>query len=85
MKEIMGSNGDLHNQDQIRKETQTIDEQSGISVAQAIKTKFNDFQVQIPKPLIHEVDKVVTKSGLYSDRDEFVKDAVRRLVMESKK
>ena len=42
-------------------------------------------QVDIPHNLISEVDRVVLETGLYSDKTEFVFDAVRRLILESNK
>ena len=42
-------------------------------------------QVKIPKIMKSEVDRIVEESGLYSDDLEFVTDAVRRLIIESKK
>lgn len=49
------------------------------------KRKHEEYQIEIPKPLINEVDKIVLETGLYSDPEEFVADACRRLVMEKKK
>jgi hypothetical protein len=49
-----------------------------------VRRELKSLQIEIPKPLILEVDKVVTESGLYSDNIEFVTDAVRRLILESK-
>ena len=49
------------------------------------KRKLEEYQIEIPKPLITEVDKIVLETGLYSDPEEFVADACRRLVMEKKK
>ncbi len=43
------------------------------------------YQVDIPQNLISEVDRVVLETGLYSDKAEFVLDAVRRLILESNK
>ncbi len=50
-----------------------------------MKNKLEDSQIIIPEPLIYEVDKIVTQTGLYSDNIEFVTDAVRRLILESRK
>ncbi len=47
--------------------------------------KPKDCQIKIPKLLKCKVDKIVEDSGLYSDEVEFVTDAVRRLIIESKK
>ncbi len=50
-----------------------------------LKNRPEDSQIKIPEPLIYEVDKIVTQTGLYSDKIEFVTDAVRRLIIESRK
>jgi Arc/MetJ-type ribon-helix-helix transcriptional regulator len=47
--------------------------------------KTENSRIKIPKLLISEVDRIVEESGLYSDEAEFVTDAVRRLIIESKK
>ena len=47
--------------------------------------KHENSQIDIPKPMISEVDKIVTETGLYTNNIEFVADAVRRLILESRK
>lgn len=39
-------------------------------------------QVRLPKELNKEVDKLVTK-GLYSNKSDVVRDAVRKLVLDN--
>ena len=47
------------------------------------KRKRDASHIKIPEPLIYEVDRIVTETGLYSDESDFVTDAVRRLIIES--
>ncbi len=49
------------------------------------RRKPEELQIKIPERMINEVDKMVIETGLYSDKAEFVVDACRRLVIESKK
>ena len=49
-----------------------------------MKEKVEDCQIEIPEPLITEVDKIVAETGLYSDKIDFVTDAIRRLVIDYK-
>ncbi len=48
------------------------------------KRKHAEKQIDIPKPLINKVDKMVLETGLYSDPEEFVADACRRMIIEKK-
>lgn len=49
------------------------------------RRKPEELQIKIPERMINEVDKMVIETGLYSDKAEFVADACRRLILESKK
>jgi len=49
------------------------------------RRKSEELQIKIPEQMINEVDKLVIETGLYADKSEFVADACRRLVIESKK
>lgn len=49
------------------------------------KRKLEKSRIKIPETLISEVDEMVIETGLYSDPVEFVADACRRLIIESKK
>ena len=48
------------------------------------RKKLEEKQIKIPESLKSEIDEKVLKTGLYSDGTEFIKDACRRLIIESK-
>lgn len=48
------------------------------------RKKLEENQVKIPDSLKSEIDEKVLKTGLYSDGVEFIKDACRRLIIDSK-
>jgi metal-responsive CopG/Arc/MetJ family transcriptional regulator len=40
--------------------------------------------VRIPSDLMHEVEKFIERSNLYISKSEFVRDAIRKKIVEEK-